>query len=154
MPSLIIKPIQIKSFAEDMTLNLPWIIGLELDDDDNVNKYLYSYKNWIWNGKEDLYINRDGVLDKYDFKILNSWNDDVGEQYIYNPSKKLELLEEIKSLLLKEKSMPEFAKNWFKKLTILIEKSIELKNSTIIVGFEVQQAQPVNTGVKDNGDTN
>ena len=61
----------------------------------------------------------------------------MGEYYIYNLESKKQILSEINTLLSFEKNMPDFAKNWLAKLQILVEKSILIEDSTLIVRFEV-----------------
>ena len=130
-----LKPIQIKSFEEEEKANIKYIDGL--DENYDVYFYLYGFID-----KKPVSINSDffqknGIINSHKYPILKSLDQSVGEYYIYNLESKKQILSEINTLLSFEKNMPDFAKNWLAKLQILVEKSILIEDSTLIVRFEV-----------------
>lgn len=78
-----------------------------------------------------------GVLEKYNYRVLKSFLTEIGEDYVYEMKDKLELKKELLNLLEKEKSLIENTKDYLMQFLKLVEKSIELSKSTIIVEYEV-----------------
>ena len=106
-----------------------------LDVDYEVDKYLFGH--WESTENENKYELIEGKLSKYNYKVISKWYGIIGELYVYDLEEKKLSLIELNDFINKENNTPEFVKNWLTKLMLLIEKSIELEESTLIIGFEV-----------------